>query len=71
MEAARWYLQLDQFEPDQILERRLAAAQESGRLRHRTRPHRRWISWMPWQQGRPRLEVGRQPLTAGRWPRRW
>jgi glutamate formiminotransferase/formiminotetrahydrofolate cyclodeaminase len=30
VEAAQWYLQLDQFEPGQILERRLAAAQESG-----------------------------------------
>ena len=27
IEAARWYLQLDQFEPDQVLEYRLAAAQ--------------------------------------------
>ena len=27
VEAARWYLQLDQFEPEQVLERRLAAAQ--------------------------------------------
>lgn len=27
VEAARWYLQLDQFEPEQILEQRLAAAQ--------------------------------------------
>lgn len=30
VEAAQWYLQLDQFDPGQILERRLAAAQESG-----------------------------------------
>jgi glutamate formiminotransferase/formiminotetrahydrofolate cyclodeaminase len=28
VEAARWYTQLDQFEPDQILEYRLAAAQQ-------------------------------------------
>lgn len=28
VEAARWYLQLDQFEPDQILESRLATAQQ-------------------------------------------
>lgn len=30
VEAARWYLQMDQFEPDQILEQRLAAAQSDG-----------------------------------------
>jgi glutamate formiminotransferase / formiminotetrahydrofolate cyclodeaminase len=30
VEAAQWYLQLDQFDPNQILERRLAAAQETG-----------------------------------------
>jgi glutamate formiminotransferase/formiminotetrahydrofolate cyclodeaminase len=29
VDAARWYLQLDQFEPEQILEKRLAAARES------------------------------------------
>ena len=30
VEAARWYLQLDQFEPEQILEYRLAAAQQEA-----------------------------------------
>ncbi|MDI6695749.1 MAG: glutamate formimidoyltransferase [Anaerolineales bacterium] len=30
IEAARWYTQLDQFEPDQILEQRLAAAQQEA-----------------------------------------
>ena len=30
VEAAQWYLQLDQFEPGQILERRLAAVQQAG-----------------------------------------
>ena len=30
VEAAQWYLQLDQFEPDQILEYRLAAAQSES-----------------------------------------
>jgi len=30
VDAALWYLQLDQFEPDQILERRLAAAQKEA-----------------------------------------
>lgn len=30
VEAARWYLQLDQFEPEQILEQRLAAAQAAN-----------------------------------------
>ena len=29
IETARWYLQLDQFEPDQILESRMAAAQKN------------------------------------------
>ena len=29
VEAAQWYLQLDQFEPNQILERRLSAAQQA------------------------------------------
>jgi glutamate formiminotransferase/formiminotetrahydrofolate cyclodeaminase len=30
VEAARWYLQLDQFEPEQVLERRLYAALQEG-----------------------------------------
>lgn len=30
IEAARWYTQLDQFEPDQILEQRLAAVQQEA-----------------------------------------
>jgi glutamate formiminotransferase/formiminotetrahydrofolate cyclodeaminase len=30
VEAARWYLQLDQFEPEQVLERRLHAALQKG-----------------------------------------
>lgn len=32
VEAARWYLQLDQFEPQQILEQRLAAAQSKNEV---------------------------------------
>ncbi|MEW5871598.1 MAG: glutamate formimidoyltransferase [Chloroflexota bacterium] len=32
VEAARWYLQLDQFENNQVLEQRLAASQEAMRL---------------------------------------
>lgn len=35
VDAAQWYLQLDQFEPDQVLEYRLAAAQK-GSLEGRT-----------------------------------
>ena len=31
MKAAQWYLQLDQFEADQVLEKRLAAVRVSGR----------------------------------------
>ncbi len=30
IEAARWYLQLDQFEPEQVLEQKLASAAETG-----------------------------------------
>jgi glutamate formiminotransferase/formiminotetrahydrofolate cyclodeaminase len=30
VDAAQWYLQLDQFEPEQILEKRLAASQEAA-----------------------------------------
>lgn len=32
VEAGRWYLQLDGFEPEQILERRLASAQEESQI---------------------------------------
>jgi glutamate formiminotransferase/formiminotetrahydrofolate cyclodeaminase len=32
VDAAQWYLQLDQFEPDQILEYRLVSAQQEARM---------------------------------------
>jgi glutamate formiminotransferase/formiminotetrahydrofolate cyclodeaminase len=38
IEAARWYLQLDQFEPEQILERRLQAALQDATAQEGSQP---------------------------------
>lgn len=40
MEAAKWYLQLDDLEDDQILEYRMAAAEDEGEALHQAIPRR-------------------------------
>ena len=69
VDAAQWYLQLDQFEPEQILEHKYPAATQE------TSQHRAagWgISWMPWQPAVPRrAAVQRLPMPAQQAPPWW
>ena len=75
VDAAVWYLQLDQFEKNQILESRLYtpdtrchAAADCRRPQGRARRRHSWTTWPPQH---PPPAAGRRRLTLAPWLPRW
>ncbi len=69
VDAAVWYMQMDQFEPDQILESKLFEKGAPSRMNHCL-----WMlnsSWMPWHPPNPHRAAVPLPLMVGRWRLHW